>query len=144
MSLSHSRRGPIDPKVEINIVPLVDVALVLLIIFMVTTTFEKTAGMRLQLPTSETAQQVAPEQREVVIGIAADGAFSFNGIQVNDEELAAGLRYEASARGVESRVTVQGDKRAAIDCMVRAMTLAQLAGFSKVVISTKLETTNGH
>jgi len=131
------------PKVEINIVPLVDVALVLLVIFMVTTTFQQTSGMRLQLPTSESARQVPPEKREVVIGIAADGAFSFAGAPVSDEALADHLRREAAAHGTASRVTVQGDRRAAHGRVVKAMTLAQLAGFSKLVISTKLEPPHG-
>jgi len=129
--------------VEINIVPLVDVALVLLVIFMVTTTFEQKAGIGMQLPTSETARQVEPEQREVVIGIAADGAFQWAGAPVSDEELAAVLRDEAAKRGAEGRVTVQGDRRAAHGRVVKAMTLAQLAGFSKLVISTKLDTADG-
>jgi biopolymer transport protein ExbD len=143
MSLSRSPKQPVVPKAEINIVPLVDVALVLLVIFMVTTTFEQTAGIGMQLPTSESARQVEPEEREVVIGIAADGTFTIDGAPVSDEELAADLRGEAAARGVDSRVTVQGDKRAAHGRVVKAMTLAQLAGFSKLVISTKLETTDG-
>jgi len=143
VSLSRSLKKPVEPKVEINIVPLVDVALVLLIIFMVTTTFEKTAGMKMQLPTSASAQPVPPEQREVVIGIAADGAFTYDGRQVTDNTLAAALKREAAARGVESRVTIQGDKRAAHGQVVRAMTLAQLAGFSKLVISTKLDLPHG-
>ena len=50
MSLSRSRRIDSPPKVEINIVPLVDVALVLLIIFMVTATFVKTSALQLRLP----------------------------------------------------------------------------------------------
>ena len=143
MSLSRSLKKPVEPKVEINIVPLVDVALVLLIIFMVTTTFEKTAGLGMQLPTSASAQQVPPEKREIVIGIAADGAFTYKGAQINDDALAAALRSEAALQGVETRVTIQGDKRAAHGQVVRAMTLAQQAGFSKLVISTKLETANG-
>lgn len=142
MSLSRSTKAPAGPKVEINIVPLVDVALVLLVIFMVTTTFEKSAGIGMQLPTSETARQVKPEKREVTIGIDADGAFQWAGATVSDDELAAALRGEAAARGVESRVTVRGDRRATHGRVVKAMTLAQLAGFSKLVISTKLESTD--
>ncbi|MHB0938088.1 MAG: ExbD/TolR family protein [Armatimonadota bacterium] len=142
MSLSRSLKKPIEPKVEINIVPLVDVALVLLIIFMVTTTFEKTAGMKMQLPTSETAQQVPTEKQEIVIGIAADGTFNYKGAHIGDDALAVVLRGEAASQGVDTRVTVQGDKRSAHGRVVQAMTLAQKAGFSKLVISTKLDLPN--
>lgn len=143
MSLSRSLKKPVEPKVEINIVPLVDVALVLLIIFMVTTTFDKNGGMALQLPTSQTAKPVALEKREIMIGIAADGAFTFDGRQVSDEELATALHNEAASHGVESRVTIQGDKRATHGRVVQAMTLAQSAAFHRLVISTKLDMPHG-
>ena len=138
MSLSRGHKPP-EPKVDINIVPLVDVALVLLIIFMVTTTFEKTAGLQMQLPTSESAQPVDPEKRELVIAVAADGAFRWMGTPVEETALAGALKQEAAQHGVASRVTIQGDKRAAHGHIVRAMTLAQLAGFSKLMISTTMD-----
>lgn len=139
MSLSRARKTEVSPRVEINIVPLVDVSLVLLIIFMVTATFVKTSGIRLQLPTSTATQQAGKTKREVVIGVAADGAFRLGDAQVSEAQLDAALRREAVDYGVESRITVQGDERAAHGRVVRAMTLAQLAGFSRLVIATRQE-----
>ena len=56
---------------------------------------------------------------------------------MGEDELAAALREEAARYGVDSRVTVQGDTRAAHGRVVRAMTLAQRAGFSRLVIATR-------
>ncbi len=136
MSLSRGRKHVESPKVEINIVPLVDVALVLLIIFMVTMTFARSAGMQLQLPTSETAKQIAATPRELVIGVDARGQFVWAGSVVSDAQLAEQLRREAR-QGTDCRVKVEGDTRAAHGRVVRAMTLAQLAGFARLVIATR-------
>ena len=136
MSLSRSHKPTNGPKVEINVVPLVDVSLVLLIIFMVTATFMKSAGMHIQLPTSSTAQ-AGPQAREIVIGIGADDSLLWQGSVVSADQLAGELRKEAETFGTGSRIVVQGDERASHGRVVQAMTLAQEAGFSKLVIATR-------
>ena len=134
MSLSRSHKPTNGPKVEINVVPLVDVSLVLLIIFMVTATFMKSAGMHIQLPTSSTAQ-VGQQAHEIVIGVDAHDSLLWQGSVVSAEQLADRLRKEAETHGTGSRIVVQGDERASHGRVVRAMALAQEAGFSKLVIA---------
>lgn len=139
MSLSRSHRAESGPKVEINIVPLVDVSLVLLIIFMVTATFIKGAGMSIQLPSSSAAHASQQAKRELVIGIDASGRFLWDGTQVSDSELAGALGGDSREHGTESRITIRGDSRAEHGRVVRAMTLAQEAGFSHLVIAVRQE-----
>jgi len=139
MSLSRSRKSDSGPKVEINVVPLVDVSLVLLIIFMVTATFIKSAGMHIQLPTSSVSQMGEKVRRELAIGVDARGTLLWQGAPVTDDGLAAALREDAREFGTRSRVIVQGDERAAHGRVVRAMTLAQEAGFSRLVIAARKE-----
>ena len=136
MSLSRSHKPTNGPKVEINVVPLVDVSLVLLIIFMVTATFMKSAGMHIQLPTSSTAQ-AGQQAHEIVIGVDAHDSLLWQGSVVSADQLAQELRKEAASSGTGSRIVVQGDERASHGRVVRAMTLAQEAGFSKLVIATR-------
>ena len=143
MSLSRTRKSNSEPRVEINVVPLVDVSLVLLIIFMVTATFIKTAGMHIQLPTSSATQAAKSPKRELVIGVDAGGTFLWRGKTVSDAGLARGLAEDARSYGVESRIVVQGDARAAHGRVVRAMTLAQEAGFSRLVIATRKDVPRG-
>lgn len=140
MSLSRTREGEPPPKVEINVVPLVDVALVLLIIFMVTATFVKTTGMRLQLPSSSSARPMETPKRELVIGIDREGRFSWCGTSVTDVGLADELKQEAAANGTRSRVTVQGDTRAEYGRVITAMTSAQEAGFTNLVVAMRPDT----
>lgn len=140
MSLSRGRKAEHGPKVEINIVPLVDVSLVLLIIFMVTATFMKSAGMHIQLPSSSVTQASKEMKREIFIGIAADGDFYWEGKTISDTRLSSLLADEARSNGTDIRVIVQGDEHAAHGRVVRAMTMAQEAGFSRLVIAARKET----
>ncbi len=140
MSLSRGRKAEQGPKVEINVVPLVDVSLVLLIIFMVTATFMKSAGMHIQLPSSSVTQAAKETKREIVIGIASNGDFYWQGKMVSDRELSSLLKSDAQSNGTDSRIIIQGDERAAHGRVVRAMTLAQEAGFFRLVIAAKRET----
>lgn len=137
MSLSRTRESEPAPRVEINVVPLVDVSLVLLIIFMVTATFVKTTGMPLDLPSSSSARAMETPKRELVIGIDREGRFSWAGIPMADSKMADEMRQEAAANGTRSRVTVQGDTHAEYGRVVAAMTIAQEAGFSNLVVAMR-------
>ncbi|MHB1457437.1 MAG: ExbD/TolR family protein [Armatimonadota bacterium] len=137
MSLSRSHKNIHAPRVEINIVPLVDVALVLLIIFMVTATFIKSAGMHIQLPTSSMAQAGTQVKKDLVIGVSRAGDFIWEGAAVSSGELAANLHSYAQKFGTSGRITLQGDERTAHGKVVEAMTIAQEAGFSRLMIAAK-------
>lgn len=137
MSLSRSHKNIHAPRVEINIVPLVDVALVLLIIFMVTATFIKSAGMHIQLPTSSMAQAGSQVKKDLVIGVNKTGDFIWEGAAVSPSKLSANLRAYAQKFGTNGRITLQGDERAAHGKVVEAMTIAQEAGFSRLMIAAK-------
>ena len=139
MTLSRSRKTQLDPRVEINIVPLVDVSLVLLIIFMVTATFIKAAGMNIQLPSSSESLAEKTTLHEVVIVVAADGTLFWQGEPITEQRLASVLKENAREFGTESHVIIQGDERAAYGNVVRAMSLAKQAGFTRLVISTRKE-----
>lgn len=139
MALSRTNKTHVGPKVDINIVPLVDVSLVLLIIFMVTATFIKAAGIDINLPASAASAVEKTSQHEAVIGVAADGTFYWRGEAVTDEKLKSLLEEDASEHGTEGRVIVQGDERAAHGRIVKAMTIAKQAGYTRLIISTRKE-----
>jgi biopolymer transport protein ExbD len=136
MSLSRGRHPEPMPRVEINIVPLVDISLVLLIIFMVTTTFMKSAGMHIQLPSSSVTKVTEAPVEDLVIGIDRRGTYYWESTPVSDTALQALLAREAADHGTQARVIVQGDARCAHGRVVTVMTLAQQAGFQKLVVAT--------
>jgi biopolymer transport protein ExbD len=137
MSLSRKRSDEHAPKVEINIIPLVDVSLVLLIIFMVTATFVKASGLRVELPHAASAQHPPQTPREITIEVAADGVFSCLGAPVSDVQLQRILADKAQEYGQETRVTIRGDRRAALGRVVQAMSAAQEAGLLHLVVATE-------
>lgn len=144
MSLSRRRPAEPAPAVEINIVPLVDVALVLLIIFMVTATFVTNGGFRFTLPASSATLAGDAPTHELVIGVARNGQLYWNGLPVDDARLAAALQDEAARHGATSRVTIQGDTHAEHGRVVAALTVAQEAGFTQLVVATQPESGGRH
>ena len=82
MNLRPQRPEPPD----INLAPLIDVVFLLLIFFMVTTTFRDEVGIKIQLP--ESAGEAAAESQPLILTIDADGTF-----YVNDRQVSGGMGY---------------------------------------------------
>ncbi|HDQ26767.1 MAG TPA: biopolymer transporter ExbD [bacterium] len=120
---------------QINITPLTDVMLVLLIIFMVATPFIMQGNIDINLPSAR-APAEAVQDKNIIISITSDGFIYLNGRQAKDDEsLLSGIREEMSKTGVTT-VIIEGDRMAFHGEMVKAMSLAREAGAEKLAIST--------
>ena len=108
--LGPGRRGRRTPMAEINVTPMVDVMLVLLIIFMVTAPLLAT-GVQVDLPESK-AKALDQEQEPVAISIDRSGAVFIDDVQVPDETLGARLRSVAAASREEGgpRIYLRADR----------------------------------
>lgn len=131
--MAVARKGPTlrlgtssSPASEINITPLVDVVLVLLIIFMVMTPLvEKDIGLNLP----EEDDSGGPAAPQLVVSIAADGALTLNQQPLSDEEYTEKLRRAVSARGPDDRlVFFLPNGKASYARVVAALDGAKLAG----------------
>src|SRR4051812_17859119 len=128
---------------EINVVPYIDVMLVLMIIFMITAPLI-TQGVKVQLPKAG-AQAIPPEMmkdtKPIILSIDETGRLFLNYNQPEDEPLeAAKVEAEAAAvlrRAPETVVLVRGDYRVAYGEVVAAMTILQRAGADKVGFVTE-------
>jgi biopolymer transport protein TolR len=122
--------GLYQPLAEINVTPLVDVMLVLLIIFMVTAPM-LASGIKVNLPSAKTAQPLETKEPVVVV-VARDGAVSVGKDEVARDELAATVK----ARLGESNGIVQlrGDKEAAYGDVVAVMDDLAASGVSRIAI----------
>src|SRR3954466_1273648 len=128
---------------EINVVPYIDVMLVLLIIFMITAPL-LTQGVKVQLPKAG-AQPIPPEMmkdsKPIILTIDQNGRLFLNYNKPEDEPLdAAKVEAEAAAvlrRAPETVVLVRGDYRVAYGEVVGAMTILQRAGADKVGFITQ-------
>jgi biopolymer transport protein ExbD len=116
------------PLAEINVTPLVDVMLVLLIIFMVTAPM-LTAGMHVELPQASTARPVDP-QNPVVLTIQSDGKISLGGDEVERPQMVAAVR---ALMGDSQRIVhVRGDREVAYGEVVGVLDELALNGITKL------------
>lgn len=114
---------------EINMTPLVDVMLVLLIIFIVTVPV-MTHSVNVQLP--QATNQPTPVQPETVrLAVNAEGQYLWNGQPVSDEELQARLQT-AGQQTPPPDLHLQGDKAVRYERVAQAMAAAQRAGLRKI------------
>jgi biopolymer transport protein ExbD len=124
-----------DP--EINLINFIDVLLVLLIFFMVTTTFQQEGRVKVQLPQASEVPLPRGTREPLVITVTADGGYRVNErtlINASPETLRAALMKAAGAdRGP---ITIRADARTTHQAVVTAMDVAGRLGFSQLNIAT--------
>ncbi|MBI1736026.1 MAG: biopolymer transporter ExbD [Candidatus Rokubacteria bacterium] len=119
---------------EINVTPLTDLFLVLLIIFMVTSTSLAQAGLDVNLPKSQTAAGQTPGG--VTLTVTADGTLYANDRQTTMAQLPATLKKEFAGGG-ERVVTIRGDERVVLQTLVQLMDVSRRAGAEKIGVATR-------
>jgi biopolymer transport protein ExbD len=127
-----------DP--EINLTSLIDVVLLLLVFFMVSTSFLKATEIRLQLPQAEAVPRVEPNM-EIEIMISAAGDYFVDGQELVNrraETLQRALEQVAGERR-ELPITIRADGRASHQSVVTAMDIVGRLGFSRIMIATVSE-----
>ena len=127
-----------DDEPEMNLTSLIDVVLLLLIFFMVSTTFVEEARIRIQLP--QASNEPAPEQQKTPIEVAvtASGEYRVNGqtlINRSPATLSAALSKLAGASR-DVPVTIRADARATHQSVVTAMDVLGRLGFRAISIAT--------
>ena len=130
-SLKRRARSPI--VAEINITPLTDIFLVLLIIFMVTSTALVQQGTKVNLPRAAAG---ATDAGGVTITATADRKVEVNGTPVTMEGLRDALTAALQQPGVDRNVILQGDRSVVLEQAVQIMTIAKEAGAEKIAIAT--------
>jgi len=93
----------------INIIPLVDVVLVLLIIFMVTTVFARDSAMKLELPKGSRPEQVQQKPVQITVSIDKNGDISLNGKPTKLENLGSGIESFKNQNS-KTLAVIRGDK----------------------------------
>lgn len=123
-----------DVMNEINMTPMVDIMLVLLIIFIITVPVMK-HSVNIDLPraTNET-QNIKPET--IRLSVDAQGAYFLNEAQVTDDELAPRLKA-AAAQNPQPDLHIRGDKSVRYERVAQAMAAAQQAGLRKIGFITE-------
>jgi len=130
-TMQSSGRGGRGAIVGINVTPMVDVVLVLLVIMMVSATYIVSQSLKVELPKTATSDETTNSVATVTI--TAKGEYLFNGEAVSEADLKARL-HETKAKGGEPSVVVSGDQAALHGLVVHVIDLAKLEGISKFAI----------
>ena len=124
-----------EPMAEMNMIPLIDIALVLLIILMVTTAFIKHPGVALKLPETATREGAPETNKDLTINVTADGKLYLDGKEQSNENVQAHLRGIA-ATNKEARILVKGDRDVQYAKVMEVMDMVRQAGLTRVVLPT--------
>ncbi|HVZ42824.1 MAG TPA: biopolymer transporter ExbD [Ramlibacter sp.] len=123
-----------DVMNEINMTPLVDVMLVLLIIFIITVPVMKHA-VNIELPRATNQPEDTPPQA-IRLSVDAQGQYYWNEAPIEDKELPAKLQAEAG-REPQPELHIRGDRDARYERVAQAMALAQRSGLHKIGFITE-------
>ncbi|MFT3857338.1 MAG: biopolymer transporter ExbD [Aquabacterium sp.] len=136
------RHQPEEP--EINLIPFIDVLLVILIFLMLTTTYSKLTELKINLPTAN-AEASKPRPKEMVVLVTADGRYLVNQHMLEGrsvEVLAAGLA-NASAGSKDTVVIVTADASATHQSVINVMDAARRVGLTQLTFATQGQTESG-
>ena len=136
--LGGGRRGRRAPMAEINVTPMVDVMLVLLIIFMVSAPL-LTVGVPLDLPQTQ-AKSLDQDKNPLTLSVNLKGQVFLNDTEIALDDLAAKLKAITDARGgLDERIFVRGDKKVDYGTVMKVMGRLSAAGFRRVALVTEVD-----
>jgi biopolymer transport protein ExbD len=132
------QRGQEKEPLEINLVPLIDVMMVILIFLMITTTYSKYSELQINLPSADADKQLE-RANEIAVLVNAQGQYVINRRAVvfrNINELADELK-RAGGGVKEPVVVISADATATHQAVIRVMEAARLAGLSQITFTTQ-------
>jgi biopolymer transport protein TolR len=131
------RRSPV--MAEINVTPMVDVMLVLLIIFMVSAPL-LTVGVPIDLPQTQAASLDQADKEPLAVSVNTKGQIFLQNTEIGAEDLIPKLQAITAARGgTDERIYVRGDKAVDYGTMMKIMGRLSAAGFRRVALVTGVE-----
>lgn len=127
-------RGRFTPVAEINVTPMVDVMLVLLIIFMVAAPL-LTVGIDVDLPETD-AQAMSDQGEPLTVSVASDGTIYLQDTPVLFDNLVPQLTAVAQA-GYDQKIYVRGDQNVSYDLVAQVLGRLNAAGFTRIGLVTE-------
>ena len=134
--MNFRRPQPDDP--EINLIPFIDVLLVILIFLMLSTTYSKFTELQVALPVAD-AEQARDRPHEIVVAVAADGRYAVNKKAVDGRSVdVLTAELTAAANGsTEMILIVSADATAAHQSVINVMDAARRAGIARLTFATQ-------
>jgi biopolymer transport protein ExbD len=131
-------RSPSREEPEINLTSLIDVVLLLLVFFMITTSFVRESKIGIRLPEASSTQEAMVVEELMVISVSAQGTYLVNGRQLLDsraETLDSAIRMLAG-KNLGGQITVSADADASHQSVITAMDVAGQLGYVEINIAT--------
>jgi len=141
MKLAAQRRALYQPLAEINVTPLVDVMLVLLIVFMVTAPM-LAAGMKVELPQARAAEPIEPKQ-PVILSMQKDGQLFLGREAIARADVVAAVR-RATGGDRERTIHLRGDRDVPYGDMVAVMDRLAGGGFGRIALIARTRAADAH
>lgn len=133
-------KGREDP--EINLIPFIDVLLVILIFLMITTTYSKFTALQITLPTAD-AEKMMEQPFEIHVEVDVQGRYAINNVPVSARDsgrLAEELKNVARGKNANRKdpvVIINADATAAHQSVINVLEAARVAGFDKVTFAAQ-------
>lgn len=132
------QRGKRHEDLEMNLVPLIDVLLVIIIFLVVSASFSRTSELQINLPTAE---PTALEDKPLVITVEVDavGHFMVNGVEVGsgDVEAISSALTKAAGSGKEPTIVINADAKSTHQSVVDVMEAARQANYTHISFATQ-------
>ncbi|MDP9108900.1 MAG: biopolymer transporter ExbD [Pseudomonadota bacterium] len=135
------RRGKAREQPEINLIPFIDVLLVILIFLMISTTYSKFTELQITLPTAD-ADKAIDRPFEIIVAVDSQGRYAVNNVPIAFRD-ALGLSDELknaaskSAGAKDPIVIINADATAAHQSVINVLEAARLAGFGRVTFAAQ-------
>ncbi len=133
------QRGKRHEELEMNLVPLIDVLLVIIIFLVVSATFARTSELQINLPTAEAS---TPQEKPLIITVEVDATGRY---LVNSNEVAGGSVDEISAAltkavgaGKDPTIVINADAKSTHQSVVNVMEASRLANYTHITFATQL------
>lgn len=123
---------------DINLIPFIDILLVVIIFLMLTTTYSKYSELQLTLPTAN-AEQLRDRPKEIVVAVGADGRYAINKVPLEGKspDVVARALQAAASTGKDTVVIISADAVSPHQAVVTVMEAARRVGLLQVTFATQ-------
>jgi biopolymer transport protein ExbD len=133
--VNFRKRNP-SPEPEINLIPFIDVLLVILIFLVLTTSWSRLTEINLTLPLADTQKQ-KDRPKQIVLTVNAQGQYAVNKSPVGDNTVSALTQALAPVASKEVTLVISADAQASHQSVVNAMEAARRSGLSQITFATQ-------
>ena len=123
---------------EINLIPFIDILLVVLIFLMLTTTYSKFTEIQLKLPVADT-ETLRDYPKEILVSVSSEGAYAVNSVPLagRSTELLASALVSAAKAGKDTVVVINADASARHQSVITVMEASRRAGLAQITFATQ-------